>query len=130
MVQEGDGAQCHPPLPGEDATNTQKDSLETLDDRETEAKVFVQTSMESPDKGANLLPFVVASFFLSVFFPPVGCVAFCLSLNAPSGSTRAVWGERALRLGSLLSFVYTLLLAMLLSEFYFIPNSATLGFGY
>lgn len=53
-----------------------------------------------------------------------------LAADAPPGSKRAVWGERALGLGALLSFVYTLLLAMLLSEFYFIPNSAITGYGY
>lgn len=64
------------------------------------------------------------------------CVNFLIlsvfhASGAPSGSKRAVWAERALRMGSLLSFVYTLVLAMLLSEYYYIPNSgAVLGYGF
>lgn len=130
MVQEGDWVQSDPVSPGEDASNTQKDSWEANDAPDTETKVFVEASTESLDKNGNWLPYIIASFFLSFLFPPIGCVAFCLTLSAPSGSSRAVWGERALGLGALLSFVYTLLLAMMLSEFYFIPNSAILGFGH
>ncbi|KAL8424299.1 hypothetical protein Efla_002917 [Eimeria flavescens] len=131
MVQDSDWAHSHGGgSPGEEATNTRKDSWEAAEGPEGETKVFVQSSTESLDKNAGMLPFIVASFFLSVIFPPLGCIAFCMSLNAPSGSSRAVWGERALGLGGLLSFLYTLLLAMLLSEFYFIPESAITGYGY
>lgn len=130
MVQEGEWAQSDPVSPGEEATNTQKDSWESAGGPETETKVFVEASTESLDKDSNLLPYIIASFFLSFILPPVGCLAFCLSLSAPSGSNRAVWGERALGVGALLSFLYTLLLAVMLSEFYLIPNSAIVGIGY
>ncbi|CDJ42845.1 thioredoxin, putative [Eimeria tenella] len=96
----------------------------------TAAKFSIQDT-EGVDAGERWLPYIIAAFFLSFVFPPLGCFAFCLSLNAPSGSKRAAWGEWAVRLGSLLSFLYTFLLAMLLSEFYYIPNSgAILGYGY
>ncbi|CDJ59020.1 hypothetical protein, conserved [Eimeria maxima] len=124
-------------MPGQ--ASTQNDTPEQMkkemwDDAEVEeldTKVFVDNDTEGGDTGKDWLPYVIASFFLSVVFPPLGCVAFCLSLGAPAGSKRAVWAERALRIGSLLSFVYTLLLAMLLSEYYYIPNSgAVLGYGF
>lgn len=130
MVRETDWVQSQAVSRGEEGTNTQKDSWEAGDGPEEETKVFVEASTESLDKGASWLPYIIASFFLSFLFPPLGCAAFCLSLGAPSGSTRAAWGERALGIGALLSFLYTLLLAMLLSEYYFIPNSAIVGFGY
>lgn len=130
MVRESDWVQSDPASPGEEATNAQKDSWEAVDAAEEDTRVFVQASTDSLDKGSSWLPYIIASSFLSVVFPPLGCVAFCLSLGAPSGSSRAVWGERALGIGAFLSFLYTLLLAMLLSEFYLIPNSATVGYGY
>ncbi|OEH79347.1 hypothetical protein cyc_05791 [Cyclospora cayetanensis] len=129
MVQEGDWVQADPPQ-GTDIANTRKDSWEGADAPDAETKVFVETS-HMLDKGSSWLPYIIASFFLSFIVPPIGCAAFCLSLSAPAGSRRAVWGERALGVGSLLSFIYTLLLSMLLSEYYFIPKSgATLGYGY
>lgn len=127
MVQEKNWARAA----GEKAAHTHGDPWGAGEAPRVETRVLVNESAEALDKGGSWVPYLVASFFLSFIFPPVGCIAFCLSLGAPSGSACALWGERALGLGALLSFLYTLLLAMLLSEFYYIPNSgAILGFGY
>lgn len=54
-----------------------------------------------------------------------------LFTGSPAGSRRAVWGERAMGIGAFLSFLYTMLLSMLLSVYYYIPNTdAILGYSY
>ncbi|CDI78493.1 hypothetical protein, conserved [Eimeria acervulina] len=131
MVQGKDVVPGQPSTQNNTQEHLKKEMWDDGEGEEAETKVFVDSDAEAGDAGKDWLPYIIASVFLSLLFPPLGCVAFCLSLGAPSGSKRAVWAERALRMGSLLSFVYTLVLAMLLSEYYYIPNSgAVLGYGF
>ncbi|PFH33186.1 hypothetical protein BESB_083850 [Besnoitia besnoiti] len=76
---------------------------------------------------------VVLALLLSFVFPPIGCLAFCFSLRYPENSRRYFWAVRALELGSLLSFLYSLLLVMLLSDLklvYTQNDKAHFGVGY
>ncbi|CEL99440.1 unnamed protein product [Vitrella brassicaformis CCMP3155] len=54
---------------------------------------------------------VVASFWLSFIFPIAGCIGFCHNVTAPETSARKMWARRAVLIGSILSFVYLLVIA-------------------
>eukprot|EP00922_Rhytidocystis_sp_ex-Travisia-forbesii_P027110 GHVS01039774.1.p1 GENE.GHVS01039774.1~~GHVS01039774.1.p1 ORF type:complete len:136 (+),score=14.36 GHVS01039774.1:107-514(+) len=75
-----------------------------------------------------LLP--VLGFVLSFFFPPAGCIVFCASLGAPDNSARHRWAVRALYIGSFLSFVYSLVITMIVSELYLSTADKDLHYGY
>eukprot|EP00922_Rhytidocystis_sp_ex-Travisia-forbesii_P018997 GHVS01028201.1.p1 GENE.GHVS01028201.1~~GHVS01028201.1.p1 ORF type:complete len:135 (+),score=15.62 GHVS01028201.1:223-627(+) len=69
-------------------------------------------------------------FILSFLFPPAGCIVFCMFLGAPDNSGRYRWAIRALYLGSLLSFLYSLGITMIVSELYLAKSDSDLLYGY
>ncbi|EAK90197.1 hypothetical protein [Cryptosporidium parvum Iowa II] len=63
------------------------------------------------EKGIRL-PLI--SIFLSFLFPPIGCITFLIMSRAPKSSPKYKISIIALYFGSLLSVVYTFLIAMFL----------------
>ncbi|PHJ15364.1 transmembrane protein [Cystoisospora suis] len=95
-----------PLLKGEERT----EGSEAVDD------VSLGVGTEYDQKTNNDITLVLIAFILSFVCPPIGCIAFCFSLGYPENSRRYYWAVRALEVGSLLSFLYSLLLVMLLSD--------------
>lgn len=61
--------------------------------------------------------FPLISIFLSFLFPPIGCITFLIMSRSPKSSPRYKVSIIALYLGSLLSVLYTFLIAMFLLSF-------------
>ncbi|KYK67748.1 putative transmembrane protein [Toxoplasma gondii TgCatPRC2] len=88
---------------------------------------------EHSKKEDNDITWVVLALLVSFICPPIGCLAFCLNLRYPEDSRRYYWAVRALEVGSLLSFVYSLVLVALLSDLklvYTQNDAAYIGVGY
>eukprot|EP00914_Ancora_sagittata_P005314 GHVO01010896.1.p1 GENE.GHVO01010896.1~~GHVO01010896.1.p1 ORF type:complete len:110 (+),score=16.27 GHVO01010896.1:28-357(+) len=72
-------------------------------------------------------------FFINFIFPVAGCIMFCVAAyDSPRGSPRYQWSRRALNVGSLLSFVYMLGIACIVSEVLMdeIPSGGRRGVGF
>ncbi|CBZ53066.1 conserved hypothetical protein [Neospora caninum Liverpool] len=93
----------------------------------------VALSVGGQSKTDDNVTWVVLALLASLICPPVGCFAFCFNLRYPEDSRRYYWALRALEVGSLLSFIYSLLLVMLLSDLklvYSQNDAAHFGVGY
>ncbi|KAH7648417.1 hypothetical protein FG379_000341 [Cryptosporidium bovis] len=64
--------------------------------------------------GIKEIRFPLISIFLSLFFPPIGCITFLAMSRVPKSSQKYKVSVVALYVGSLLSVVYTFLIAMFL----------------
>eukprot|EP00382_Lankesteria_abbotti_P005726 CAMPEP_0113846562 /NCGR_PEP_ID=MMETSP0372-20130328/1377_1 /TAXON_ID=340204 /ORGANISM="Lankesteria abbotti" /LENGTH=147 /DNA_ID=CAMNT_0000815721 /DNA_START=29 /DNA_END=472 /DNA_ORIENTATION=- /assembly_acc=CAM_ASM_000359 len=71
---------------------------------------------EQYDPEARKIKANIWALVLSLLFPPLGCVAFCFSLNYPSNSPRYIWASRAMYVGAALSFIYSVLIAALIGS--------------
>ncbi|KAK2195336.1 hypothetical protein BdWA1_003012 [Babesia duncani] len=61
--------------------------------------------------------FVWISMILTILLPPIGCIAYCINGDMKKNSARYIWAYRALKLGSLLSFLYSLMICSLIHNY-------------
>lgn len=85
---------------------------ESLIEREAQLQIQKNNSTTVP----------VLGLAFSFIFPPSGWIVFFVCLSSPMDSPRYKMAVRAQYLGSVLTFVYTLVIAMCLAEFVF-PSS-------
>eukprot|EP01053_Blabericola_migrator_P001661 Blabericola_migrator_1__1660@NODE_1445_length_4532_cov_230_960806_g958_i0_p4_GENE_NODE_1445_length_4532_cov_230_960806_g958_i0NODE_1445_length_4532_cov_230_960806_g958_i0_p4_ORF_typecomplete_len194_score6_33DUF3169/PF11368_8/0_18_NODE_1445_length_4532_cov_230_960806_g958_i017582339 len=68
-------------------------------------------------------------FFLSFILPPIGWVGFMISRDSPRETPRGAWAFRSCAVGSLMSFLYTLLAACLVGHYGQLSDTSATAWG-